>query len=299
MNQKFDVTSTAVEKGLDMAKGFLDKLIMPAVEEVGLLAKDQITLWRFNQQIKMLNKSKVYCDKHNINPKTISLKLLCPLLDYSGLEEDVEMQDKWSVLLGNMVDSEQNVENHVFPYILSQISKHEYSIIEKATVDQKNRITKELQELENFLADKIVIENMLADVGSELVQKEKELELEGMSGPDAWDDTQDLKDKKWDLQSQINNLDSKIGYRRRSLLKSEQISEKELQEFEISNLIRLGLVKEVRELLTNSQSLEIPNDPDKRYLVVDFEIEVETEDSFVITELGELFIEACSEKSVQ
>ena len=64
--------------------------------------------------------------KTNIPTKIISLKLLCPLLDYSALEEDEVLQDKWATLLGNMVDSEQNIENHVFPYILSQISKQNF-----------------------------------------------------------------------------------------------------------------------------------------------------------------------------
>jgi hypothetical protein len=47
MNNKFDITSTAVEKGINLAKNFLDKLIIPAVEETGLLIKDKVTFWKF------------------------------------------------------------------------------------------------------------------------------------------------------------------------------------------------------------------------------------------------------------
>jgi hypothetical protein len=36
-DKKIDITSTAIEKGLDIAKDFLDKLIIPTVEETGLL----------------------------------------------------------------------------------------------------------------------------------------------------------------------------------------------------------------------------------------------------------------------
>ena len=36
---------------------------------------------------------------------------------------------EWAILLGNMVDSEQNIENHVFPYILSQISSNEFEAV--------------------------------------------------------------------------------------------------------------------------------------------------------------------------
>lgn len=55
MEKKLNITSTAIEKGIDAATGFLNKLIMPALEESGLLIKDQVTRWRFNIQVKMLN----------------------------------------------------------------------------------------------------------------------------------------------------------------------------------------------------------------------------------------------------
>src|SRR5690349_9940374 len=130
MENRIDITSSALEKGLDIAKDFLDKLIIPTVEETGLLLKDKVTMWRFNNQIKMLNKAKAVCEANAIDPKTVSLKVLCPLLDYAGLEEDEVLQDKWALLLSNIVDSEQNIENHVFPYILSQISRNELLSLE-------------------------------------------------------------------------------------------------------------------------------------------------------------------------
>ena len=55
---KIDITSTALEKGIDTAKEFLEKLIGPTVEETGLLLKDKVTFWRFKNQIRMINKAK-------------------------------------------------------------------------------------------------------------------------------------------------------------------------------------------------------------------------------------------------
>src|SRR5690606_6585090 len=109
---------------------------------------------KFKNQVKMLNKAKEYCQKNNINPKTISLKVLCPLLDYSALEESEELQDRWAILLANMVDSEQNIENHVFPYILSQISSNEFQILENVFDDKvlrQKKLTEELQQFKNDL----------------------------------------------------------------------------------------------------------------------------------------------------
>lgn len=61
----------------------------------------------------------------------ISPKLLTPLLEYASLEDNEKLQDKWATLLANMVDSDQNVENHVFPYLLSQVSIQEFELLEK------------------------------------------------------------------------------------------------------------------------------------------------------------------------
>jgi len=76
--QKIDITSTALEKGLDIAKGFVEKLIYPSAEEMGLLLKDGIAKWRFSNQVKTLIKAQSICVKHGVNPQMISPKLLTP-----------------------------------------------------------------------------------------------------------------------------------------------------------------------------------------------------------------------------
>ena len=117
----FNITSSLAEKAINLAKEFLDKLIIPSVEEAGLLVKENIASIRFKNQIKILNKAKLYCARHDIKPNCISSKMLCPLLEGASLEEDEEFQEKWSILLGNLVDSEQNIQSNVLPYILGQI----------------------------------------------------------------------------------------------------------------------------------------------------------------------------------
>ena len=141
MTNKIDISSTALEKSIDTAKEFLGKLMSPAVEEVGLLLRDSVALWRFKNQVRILNKAKACCERNNISPKAISLKLLCPLLEGAALEEDETLQDKWAILLSNMVDSEQNIQNHVFPYILSQMSSNEFLFVERVFRDKKGKST--------------------------------------------------------------------------------------------------------------------------------------------------------------
>lgn len=298
---KIDITSTALEKGIDLAKDFLDKLIIPSVEETGLLLKDKVTLWKFKNQVKMLNKAKEYCQKHSINPKTISLKVLCPLLDYSALEESEELQDKWAILLSNMVDSEQNIENHVFPYILSQISSNEFEILENVFDDKVLRQKRLTEELEQFKND---LPNIKAQLNKEIEEFDKKIEIEKeKKTQQGWNrEIWNLGREKDKLVTELKSLDRKELTFRISINEPQAIPEEELKEFEISNLIRLGLIRFVQKTYANSQTLEIPYEHEPEhygstsYTNIDLDIELESEEEYVLTELGELFIKACKTK---
>ncbi len=129
-DNKLDITSTAVEKGIDLVKGFVEKLVGSTLEETGLLLGDKIRLFRLNNQIKMLNKAQQICNENNIPMKQISVKTLFPLLEYASIEEDETLQNCWSNLLVNYIDVNQKLESSIFPFILSQISSDELKVID-------------------------------------------------------------------------------------------------------------------------------------------------------------------------
>ena len=126
-----ELITRALDKGLDLFKEVLGKIVKPPAEELGLLLKDQITYFRTRNAVSIWMKWVNYCELHHINQKNIQLKLLVPILDNASLEEDEYLQDKWAILLGNLVDSEQNIEGNVFPYLLSQISTNEFSYMQE------------------------------------------------------------------------------------------------------------------------------------------------------------------------
>lgn len=277
---KLDITSTVLEKGIDLAKSFLDKLIAPAIEETGLLIKDSIAKWRFNNQVQALNKAREYCIKHDISPKQISFKLICPLLDYASLEDNEILQDKWGILLANMVDSEQNIENHVFPYILSQISINEYKALEM-TFDHK------LERIKNLKAE-------IKGFKENYPQKEREL-------------IKKIKESKSDIrltfrfEKELRDLKYQETKLNISLKEPEILGENEIQEFEVLNLVRLGLAKSVIQHYVHAEPIKIPYRGEEEYpedLNIDVEVGIEQDyEYYILTELGELFIKACSEKS--
>lgn len=134
---KFDITSTAIEKGIDLIGGFIEKLAGSTIEEAGLMFGDKIRIRRLTNQIKIFSKAKSIAEENNISIRQINLKTLVPLLEFSSLEEDETLQQKWANLIVNFSDSSKNYESSVFPFILSQLSREE--IIELEAI-YKNKI---------------------------------------------------------------------------------------------------------------------------------------------------------------
>lgn len=126
---KINITSTLLESTIEGAKGFLRKLLGASVEEYGLMIADNVKLRRFKNQLKMVNKAQKIVEESGINIKQINIKQLVPLLEYSSLEDDESIQDKWSNMLVNFIDINQNCESTIFPYLLSQMSSSEIKII--------------------------------------------------------------------------------------------------------------------------------------------------------------------------
>jgi hypothetical protein len=145
-DKEFNIKSSTIEKGLELAKEFVGKLISPTIEEVGLFISDNVKFLRFKNQVRILLKAKDYVEKNNISLKEIPIKILVPLLDKASLEDDEKLQDKWAKMLVNMVDSESNFQNQIFPYILSQLSIEEYEELkdilqkEKEHSDKKEKL---------------------------------------------------------------------------------------------------------------------------------------------------------------
>ena len=126
-DNEFNIKSSTIEKGLDLVKDFVDKLISPTVSEIGLLLADNVKYLCGKNQVNILLKAKAYVEKNKIDIKQVPLKILVPFLENASLEEDETLQDKWAIMLANMASSETNLHNQIFPYILSQMSIEEFN----------------------------------------------------------------------------------------------------------------------------------------------------------------------------
>ncbi|PJJ58597.1 Abi-alpha family protein [Hymenobacter chitinivorans] len=126
------IASKAIEAATsDKAQGLIKGLFGKAFEETGEMIADQVRLRRFKNQVKILKKAQSYLTENSIDTQKISLKVLSPLLEYSSLEEEESLQERWSKLIKNIllrplpVVSQQNAVE-----ILNKISNDEAELLD-------------------------------------------------------------------------------------------------------------------------------------------------------------------------
>jgi len=265
--------------------------------------KDGIAKWRFSNQVKTLIKAQSICVKHGVNPQMISPKLLTPLLEYASLEDNEKLQDKWATLLANMVDSDQNVENHVFPYLLSQVSIQEFELLEKTLNIKIERVKSLNVELGEYLKEK---DQTLTDLTRNIEVKQQEIETRksnNINNPGSYKGYWELENELRELNSKKYSFERKQARLERAINEPELLTQIDLRDYEISNLIRLGVVKEIIRSYgyVDNQRVSVSRTHDyesEDYVSLDdLSVTIETDViEYELTELGELFIKACQEK---
>ena len=87
---------------------------------------------RFKTQIKLLAKARKIVNEHGIKPRSVSVKILLPLLENASLENDEDLLDLWANLLANAANPEKS-DNVGLGYIevLKLLSPKEAIVLEK------------------------------------------------------------------------------------------------------------------------------------------------------------------------
>jgi hypothetical protein len=77
--------------------------------ELGELVTDQIRAWRFKRGIRYVQRAMKQLEDAGMNPKTVPMRTLAPLMDGGTLEDDDEMAARWASLLANAASGEREV----------------------------------------------------------------------------------------------------------------------------------------------------------------------------------------------
>lgn len=77
------------------------RMLGPAADEVAEMMRDSIRVYRYQRQLRLLQKAEAMASKAGFTPQTVSLKLLFPLLEGASLEENEDLHTMWAALMAN------------------------------------------------------------------------------------------------------------------------------------------------------------------------------------------------------
>lgn len=118
-----------IEGDQEAVSSFFSGIVPDFVKDgVGILS-DQVSFWRWNNQIEIIKKAQAKIDASGLSKRQIPLKVLVPIIQNSSLEEDSNMQDKWASMLANATTNKVDVSPN-YAAILNEISPLEVSILD-------------------------------------------------------------------------------------------------------------------------------------------------------------------------
>lgn len=129
-----EAINTVVEKTFQGVEGFLKSVCMPALDEVGLMLKDQVRHWRLNNIFKILEKAK---GKIEFKNETLQVKahprVALSIIENGSVIDNDEVQDLWAGLFISSCSLDgQDDENLIFVDLLKQLTTAEAKIIKYA-----------------------------------------------------------------------------------------------------------------------------------------------------------------------
>jgi hypothetical protein len=108
------------------------KLITPFLDpvsaEAGLYVADKIRFVRFQNSLRVLERARRLLSDNGIDPQSVHLKVLVPILEGAGLEDSEDLIEKWSGLLASAASGGEVLP--AFTRILAELSSDEAKILD-------------------------------------------------------------------------------------------------------------------------------------------------------------------------
>ena len=120
------------DKSLSGIGSFLEKICMPVATEYGLFLQDKVKIWRADNIIKMLKKTKQILENQKILDNNIQAHpfLVSKIIENSSWTTEDNIQNMWAGLLASSCTTEENDDsNLIFINILSQLTSMEAKLL--------------------------------------------------------------------------------------------------------------------------------------------------------------------------
>ncbi len=126
-----DAINTTVTKSFEGIEGFLKLVCAPALEEVGLLLKDQVRNWRLSNVLRILHKAQgkleFTADSFQIKAHP---KVALSIIENGSLNDNDEVQEMWAGLFASScTPSGRDDENLIFVDLLKQMTVMQATIL--------------------------------------------------------------------------------------------------------------------------------------------------------------------------
>jgi hypothetical protein len=86
--------------------GIVKRMLGPAADEVAEMWRDRVRLYRYERQLKCVEKAERMAEEAGFTPQAVPPKILFPLLEGASFEDDESLHDMWAALLANAASSE-------------------------------------------------------------------------------------------------------------------------------------------------------------------------------------------------
>ncbi len=77
------------------------RMLGPAADEVAEMWRDQVRVYRYERQLKLLEKAEKMAHDAGFTPQAVPPKILFPLLEGASFEDNEDLHDMWAALLAN------------------------------------------------------------------------------------------------------------------------------------------------------------------------------------------------------
>ena len=79
--------------------GIVKRMLGPAADEVAEMWRDQVRLYRYERQLKCVEKAERMAQEAGFTPQAVPPKILFPLLEGASFEENEDLHTMWAALL--------------------------------------------------------------------------------------------------------------------------------------------------------------------------------------------------------
>src|SRR5580700_489102 len=77
------------------------KMLGPAADELAEMWRDQVRMYRYERQLKCVEKAEKMAEEAGFTPQAVPPKILFPLLEGASFEENEELHTMWAGLLAD------------------------------------------------------------------------------------------------------------------------------------------------------------------------------------------------------